>query len=490
MCRMSEVQRVRDAVGKVAVNKTCPQAPQNSHGLIRDLWPHQLAMLHRCQQIESKYAEVSAVEFTDHLFNFGVICAVPASGKTALMLALLTSEKKRKGNCGSNLVVVPQGIYSQWVQEIDKFAGDRLTYKPFVEYADISELLYTTEGLMEADLLLTTPMFYQSICRACREANIKFSRVFIDEVDGVNWFLTGRKGKEQITANIVWNVSASFHPSLLMSRHVSYQDVMSRVCDCDPEFVRESLQLTPVDKHLKKCSDPYIGNVLCHVCTREEVLAMNAGDFSWLRPVVNPRLVTNSKDALEVIKSNAAELRGRSNRTHQDLSRRRPMNDDLRRKMQIELDVVAKYDRVLSTIEKHAEKDVVSEHKGKKETVLDLLRTTGKTIVFSGYPQILGGLAEDLKEMNGVKYGQLDGGNVKAIDETIKQYKTGDVRILLSDTSSFGRGLNLEETTDIIFLHKMDSDVEMQVIGRAQRFGRKVKLDVWYLFNEFEMSRS
>jgi SNF2 family DNA or RNA helicase len=42
-------------------------------------------------------------------------------------------------------------------------------------------------------------------------------------------------------------------------------------------------------------------------------------------------------------------------------------------------------------------------------------------------------------------------------------------------------GMNLENTTDIIFVHNMDPQREKQVIGRAHRYGRKNALSIWYI---------
>ena len=46
--------------------------------------------------------------------------------------------------------------------------------------------------------------------------------------------------------------------------------------------------------------------------------------------------------------------------------------------------------------------------------------------------------------------------------------------------------MNLENSSDIIFVHKMNKDMEKQVIGRAQRLGRKSKLNIIYLLYENE----
>ena len=46
--------------------------------------------------------------------------------------------------------------------------------------------------------------------------------------------------------------------------------------------------------------------------------------------------------------------------------------------------------------------------------------------------------------------------------------------------------MNFENSTDILFVHKMNKKMESQVIGRAQRIGRKSVLNVIYLEYENE----
>ena len=78
-------------------------------------------------------------------------------------------------------------------------------------------------------------------------------------------------------------------------------------------------------------------------------------------------------------------------------------------------------------------------------------------------------------------------GNSNQIKCTIDRYKEGNTQILLVNTHHFGSGLNLENTTDLILFHKFDTEIEKQVIGRAQRYGRKEPLNVHYLLYENEM---
>jgi SNF2 family DNA or RNA helicase len=77
----------------------------------------------------------------------------------------------------------------------------------------------------------------------------------------------------------------------------------------------------------------------------------------------------------------------------------------------------------------------------------------------------------------------------KGINSKIDKYKTDkEFNILLINSRYFGCGINLELTTDIILFHKFDTSLEKQVLGRAQRPGRKSPLNVWYLLNENELN--
>ena len=61
-----------------------------------------------------------------------------------------------------------------------------------------------------------------------------------------------------------------------------------------------------------------------------------------------------------------------------------------------------------------------------------------------------------------------------------------NLTVLLVNSTHFGSGLNLENTTDIVMFHRFDSEIERQVIGRAQRPGRSESLKIWYILYENE----
>jgi hypothetical protein len=108
-----------------------------------------------------------------------------------------------------------------------------------------------------------------------------------------------------------------------------------------------------------------------------------------------------------------------------------------------------------------------------------------KFLIFCSYENTLSSITQILHQCN-ITYGMLKGNNYQ-IKHMVDRYKTGNVDALLVNPNSYGSGLNLENTTDVIMFHKFDSEIEKQVIGRAQRFGRSGNLNVWYLLYDNEM---
>jgi SNF2 family DNA or RNA helicase len=83
-----------------------------------------------------------------------------------------------------------------------------------------------------------------------------------------------------------------------------------------------------------------------------------------------------------------------------------------------------------------------------------------------------------------VTYGALKG---NVAHSNVVAYRTDpNFTALLINPKAYGSGLNLENTTDVVIYHKLNEQMNRQVIGRAQRPGRTSRLRIWYLFNENE----
>lgn len=109
-----------------------------------------------------------------------------------------------------------------------------------------------------------------------------------------------------------------------------------------------------------------------------------------------------------------------------------------------------------------------------------------KYLIFTEYESTLNDKITNMLDKWSLKYGRIKGSGIM-ITNLVEQYKTGNINTLLINSKYFGSGMNLENTTDIIIIHKMQADVEMQVIGRAQRFGRVGNLRVWKLYYQNEV---
>lgn len=100
-----------------------------------------------------------------------------------------------------------------------------------------------------------------------------------------------------------------------------------------------------------------------------------------------------------------------------------------------------------------------------------------KLLVFSDFYGTFSSI-RTLLEKAGIEYSELSGNQIE-IGKALEGFKFGSKKILLIHSSQYGSGLNLEFSSSIILWHK--SDRNEQLIGRAQRFGRKTQLNIHHL---------
>ena len=113
------------------------------------------------------------------------------------------------------------------------------------------------------------------------------------------------------------------------------------------------------------------------------------------------------------------------------------------------------------------------------------LSPNAKVLIFSSFEMSFTSISRALND-EGMNYKCLKGNDYQ-IRSIIRQYKEEGLNIMFVNARYFGSGMNLENTTDIVMFHKLDSEIEKQVIGRAQRYGRERPLNIWYLLHENEM---
>ena len=81
---------------------------------------------------------------------------------------------------------------------------------------------------------------------------------------------------------------------------------------------------------------------------------------------------------------------------------------------------------------------------------------------------------------------ELLAGTAARVEKLRKQFRDGKVQVLCMNARHVGAGINLEAATHIVLYHRMNVELEKQVIGRAVRFERAADLRVIHLEHEGE----
>jgi len=539
------------------------------------LWPHQKRMLQRCLDIENVFKNNS--EYDGNPQSFGIMADKPGTGKTFVVVSLIVSDlhkNKKAGEKQCNLIVVPQNIYTQWDEEIKRFCDlDKVNYRTFVEYSDISGLYAKPEALVDLDIILTTSLYYHMISGTINTLNktcgLTLGRVFFDEIDSINSML-----REPIESKFTWFVSASFRGDKIGCYNVDRLE--ERACKCRDELINESFNLYPPKDNKYLCKSIYT-EMLLDILPEKKIAELNALDFNtniykYITKVpINERdfvyyllkdieeIFVNSQTNIEnliktkkeieecgfyqgpVLQNKIRTIIIQANEAHKNIVAAKGLKETIYKRLkerqicctsfvEIEMDnkLISNWCQCIFSKEllerlkeiicpacsknltypssfvqerklvtktktvKEKEEDDGPE-KYKLEVFKDLIeilvknntKNNIKIIIFSDFPNVFKDF-EGYFEHKDIKHVSLDGGSVEAIDKAVKAYKGGDATILLADSSMYGCGLNFENTTDIILIHRINPELEKQVIGRAQRPGRNGVLRIHRLLHTFE----
>jgi len=105
-------------------------------------------------------------------------------------------------------------------------------------------------------------------------------------------------------------------------------------------------------------------------------------------------------------------------------------------------------------------------------------------LVFSAHEASFKGLRE-LLSSRGIRCEMLQG-TAARVERLRAQFREGTVRVLCMNARHVGAGINLEAATHVVLYHRMNVELERQVIGRAVRFERAAELRVIHLVHEEE----
>lgn len=314
------------------------------------------------------------------------------------------------------------------------------------------------------------------------------------------------------------------------------------------DYVEKSFNLPELKRHILKCKDSGIISILNGVVHSNIILCLNAGDTVGAMSYVNQENIDTEVNIINAVKQSLFIKLNNVNvelRTAEDtifmnveLKNKRMLKlqtdkKQIENKMRLieerindsELCMICLDKQVNKTITKccnnsfclkcltswlkknpscplckenlHVEKDLFIVKDDEYDTsmisepsklcqlnkMLENITTEGKILIFSEYDNSFIDIESSLNSY-GIKYAKLKG---NSINKNVEAYKNGDLQVLLVNSHAYGSGLNLENTTDVVLFHKFDNDIESQIIGRAQRPGRKSPLNVWYLLNNNEL---
>jgi hypothetical protein len=119
--------------------------------------------------------------------------------------------------------------------------------------------------------------------------------------------------------------------------------------------------------------------------------------------------------------------------------------------------------------------------KSKPDTIVKIIKSNIKKensrfIIFSSYDESFYQIRKALDE---AKINCIEIKGTKEVKtKRLSKYKSGEEKVIFLNSHYNGAGINLEMTTDIILYHEMNNDLKTQIIGRANRMGRKYDLSV------------
>nr|WNL49674.1 helicase [Marseillevirus sp.] len=116
----------------------------------------------------------------------------------------------------------------------------------------------------------------------------------------------------------------------------------------------------------------------------------------------------------------------------------------------------------------------------KMEHIEELVKNAEKKnmsiLIFSSHEDTFKGL-KNLLDDTGIKYRMIKG--QKSVKEKIiAGFMTREIRVLLMNATHNASGIDLQEATDVVLMHSVEEHIKRQMVGRAQRLGRKGRLRV------------
>jgi hypothetical protein len=441
------------------------------------LWEHQIDMLKRCLSIERNIDHKITVYPTNAITymigskpkafecKVGIMNDPPGVGKTHVMLSLIQEDETPS----LNLVICPPNLVHQWKEAIDSYFPQGV-----FPYICVSEFYHT---YINPDYLKNVKLIIVSSMLAERLSVADFKRVIVDEVDSLTGILHNIPKCDR-----VWFMSASFDPTDEKNRMIG-------------AFNLSHLKTKEIVEFVCRYTDSH--NTLETPTT--EIIEVDDTDLLILRPFIPPMYITDLHTLnLDHLKCKLVEYHrdtilkeddfiGFLKLLQKEYSTR---IERLRGQPKEETDRIQDYQLLLDKLNEIISKITPNEYPSKLDHIKELcsrMIEDSKWLIFADNYDLLQKIRPILTSHKIQYTTTMEGSPIKN-EQAIRDYHNNDsCKAILINSMKDGCGLNLENTTHILFLHYTNPEMVEQVIGRAQRPGRTCRLHIVCLYHKDEI---
>lgn len=483
------------------------------------LWDHQRAMVQRALHIETlpplssdsleinpcslaRFTPKGRLELQEHQVQaarsvkLGIFNDPPGCGKTHAMLSVLALDSSPT----LNLVVVPENLLGQWAAAIDAF---------FEPGCFPYRVLRTMEEVNDLDLdvdvaprVLVVPCLLLDRVSSVLPAGVEVARVILDEID-----ITAHTVEDIAVGRIIWFLSASLDlhdprncrlGPFAFRETVTAEDILRRTCCCQKDFMLLSQGRLQEQVSIETVEVPAGDLALFDGILEPRVMRwFHALDFHRVRNRVLDKfrryvpegdyrtlaelLLQEYRFQCEWLEETMGQLGRRDEQGkiihayREQLAEYRRRIECLTERLSVKPEVAAvapptKWTQLCGLVERFHEDP------------------TSKWLIFSDTDATLDRIYDLLvreKQVDAVTLGE---GSTPKHAENLRRFKEDpDCRALLLNSIRDGCGLNLENTTHVLFLHATNPALVDQVLGRALRPGRTRPLTVLHLHHTGEV---
>lgn len=439
------------------------------------------------------------------------------------------------------VIVVPNHLVRHWKHHIESYTGlifDTVTCKD-----DISKILLT-----DIDVLIVMSSLFIDFLLFSREMKYAYNRIAFDEADSISipktkymlharfmWLITSTY-KTILYKN---NNDNKFLSHVFRSRQTNFINPV--VIRCDPEYILSSFDLLEPQETIIRCLTPVSLSVLREHVSSKIIHYMNAGNIEQAIIELGGNVDTERNLFLLMEKKynkqichlqcelNQVSNEEETKKLHEKLQKTNSQYNRFREQL-LSLTTFRCpicYDNLntptlltccnnvfcascilqwnpstkgcplcrrntmdlytITTEEKaHVIKKTIRK-KTKYENVVSIVHQhpSCKVLIFADSHESFCILYDYLHNAS-ISTKLLDSSCLDEFHQTVDSYRFGSLQVLCIVSTIHGAGIELPETTDVILLHRMSRDLELQSIARAQRIGRITTLNIWKLYHAYE----